>query len=167
VLRLLAAIDGAIGAVLRPVVFAGMAVLIGVITLQVVSRAFFTSVPWTEEAARFLVIWLTFLGAALAYLERRHIAVTVLVDRGPPRWRRTLIVAGLVVICVFMLSMTVLGWQFLQTQGAQRAPALGWRMLHVYLVLPLSAGLMAWLSLTDLARLLISGAEPVQRDMPQ
>ncbi len=166
-MRLLAAIDGAIGAVLRPVVFAGMVVLIGVITLQVVSRVFFTAVPWTEEAARFLVIWLTFLGAALAYHQRRHIAVTVLVERVPPRWRRALLVAGLAVICAFMVSMTVLGWQFLQTQGAQRAPALGWRMMHVYLILPLSAGLMAWLSLIDLARLLVNGAEPVQRDLPQ
>lgn len=166
-MRLLAAIDAAIGAVLRPVMFAGMAALIAVITLQVVSRVFFSSVPWTEEAARFLVIWLTFLGAALAYHQRRHIAVTVLVERVPPRWRRGLLIAGLAVICVFMVSMAILGWQFLQTQGAQRAPALGWRMMHVYLILPLSAGLMAWLSLTDLARLLIAGEEPMQRDMPQ
>ncbi|BBI64903.1 hypothetical protein HSBAA_62090 [Vreelandella sulfidaeris] len=47
-------------AILQPVVFAGMAALIGVITLQIVSRVLFTAVGWTEEVARFLLVWITF-----------------------------------------------------------------------------------------------------------
>ncbi len=61
-LKALAWIDRMLGEVLKPVVFAGMAALICVITLQIVSRLMFTSVSWTEEVARFLLIWITFLG---------------------------------------------------------------------------------------------------------
>ena len=79
-LKALAWIDRMLGEVLKPVVFAGMAALICVITLQIVSRLMFTSVSWTEEVARFLLIWITFLGAALAFQQGRHIAVTLLRD---------------------------------------------------------------------------------------
>ncbi|MDX5433777.1 MAG: TRAP transporter small permease subunit, partial [Halomonas sp.] len=59
--------ERALDAVIQPIVFLGMAALIGVITLQIVSRVFFTAVGWTEEVARFLLIWITFLGATLAF----------------------------------------------------------------------------------------------------
>ena len=47
-LKALEWIDRMVAVILRPVVFAGMIALAAVITLQIVSRVFFTSFAWTE-----------------------------------------------------------------------------------------------------------------------
>ncbi|BBI71452.2 hypothetical protein HAALTHF_13110n [Vreelandella aquamarina] len=84
-LTLLQRIERGLDAIIQPVVFAGMAALIGVITLQIVSRVFFSAVGWTEEVARFLLVWITFLAGTLAFQRGRHIAVSFAVDALPSR----------------------------------------------------------------------------------
>ncbi|KAA5604722.1 TRAP transporter small permease [Roseospira marina] len=148
----LARFDRAVGAVLRPAVFVGMVALTAVITLQIVSRVFFTSVSWTEEVARFLLIWITFLGAALAFQQGRHIAVTVLTDALPPRvFRGTVAVARLVALA-FLVALAVIGYRYMIMQGFQKSPALRLSMSYVYAVMPLASALMALLCLSDLVR---------------
>lgn len=158
-LKALARIDRMVGAVLQPVVFAGMAGLTGVITLQIVSRLFFTSVSWTEEVARFLLIWIAFLGAALAFQQGRHIAVTLLRDRLPSRAGRVLAGAALLVGIAFLVALAVIGWRYTAMQSFQKSPSLRLQMTYVYAVMPLAALVMAGLSAIDLLRLL-AGAPP-------
>ncbi len=57
-----------------------MAVMIIPVTLQIFSR-FFDFIPryiWTEEAARFCLIWLIMLGATIAVRDGTHFDVDVL-----------------------------------------------------------------------------------------
>lgn len=150
----LAWLDRKVGALLKPVVFAGMAGLTAVITLQIVSRVLFTSVSWTEEVARFLLIWITFLGAALAYQQGRHIAVTVLRDNLPPALRRLVTGAAFLVAIVFLLTLAKIGWQYMNMQSFQKSPSMRLSMTYVYAVMPFSALLMAGLSVVDLINLL-------------
>lgn len=142
-----------IDAVMRPVVFAGMAALIAVITLQVVSRVFFTAVGWTEEVARFLLVWITFLGATLAFRHGRHIAVTFVVDALPDRLRRLARMAAMLVVLGFMIALIVIGYRYMQVQSFQKSASLRLSMTWVYAVIPLSAAVMAWYALADLIRL--------------
>ncbi len=153
-LKGLAWLDRLVGTLLKPVVFAGMAGLTAVITLQIVSRVFFTSVGWTEEVARFLLIWITFLGAALAYQQGRHIAVTVLRDNLPPALRRIVSGAAVLVTIVFLLTLAKIGWQYMNMQSFQKSPSLRLSMTYVYAVMPFAALVMAGLSVIDLIRLL-------------
>lgn len=155
--RLLKQIDRAIGAVLGPVVFAGMIALIGVISVQIVSRVFFTSVSWTEEVARFLLIWITFLGAALAYQQGRHIAVTLLCDSLPSGLRRAVTCTGLLVVIAFLVMLAMVGWHYMGLQSFQKSPSLRISMGLVYAVMPVCAVLMAALSALDMFRLLRGG----------
>ena len=175
-LKRLAWIDRMVGEVLKPVVFAGMAALIFVITLQIVSRVFFTSVSWTEEVARFLLIWITFLGAALAFQQGRHIAVTLLHDSLPPLAGRIMSGAAVLVVLAFLISLTKIGWGYMNLQSFQKSPSMRLSMTYVYAVMPLAAVIMAGLSVLDLIRLvtgqplrmpvaevdLISAAQPDQ-----
>ncbi|WP_319517564.1 TRAP transporter small permease [uncultured Martelella sp.] len=162
-LRVLAWIDRALGALLKPVVFAGMAGLSLVITLQIVSRVAFTSVPWTEEVARFLLIWTTFLGATLAFQQGRHIAVSILRDRLPPLPRRIVALAGTLVILAFLVMLAIIGTRYMNVQSFQRSPSLRLSMFWVYAVMPVSAVLMAVLAVIDVVRIL-AGKE--LRDAP-
>ncbi|MGJ8544899.1 MAG: TRAP transporter small permease [Sulfitobacter sp.] len=153
-LKGLAWIDRAVGALLKPVVFAGMAGLIVVITLQIVSRVFFTSVAWTEEVARFLLIWVTFLGAALAFQQGRHIAVSILRDMLPPVLNRIVTGAAVLVTIAFMVSLARIGWQYTGMQSFQKSPSMRLSMSYVYVVMPVAAALMAGLSVIDLLHVL-------------
>lgn len=149
--------ERAIDAVVRPTVFLGMAALIAVITLQIVSRVFFSAVGWTEEIARFLLIWITFLGATLAFQRGRHIAVTFVVDALPLRLRQVARVIAVVVALGFLLALVVIGYRYMLAQSFQRSASLRLSMTYVYTVIPLSAALMAWYALVDLIEILIEG----------
>ncbi|SFU30130.1 TRAP-type C4-dicarboxylate transport system, small permease component [Halomonas korlensis] len=156
-LPLLQRIEQGIDAVTRPVVFLAMAALIGVITLQIISRVFFSAVGWTEEVARFLLVWITFLAATLAYRRRRHIAVTFVVDALPPRIRQASRLLATLVVVAFMISLIVIGYRYMQIQSFQKSASLRLSMTWVYAVMPFCAALMAWTSLVDLVSLVHSG----------
>lgn len=152
-------IDRLLGDILRPVVFAGMAGLTCVITLQIVSRVFFTSFSWTEEVARFLLIWITFLGAALAWQQGRHLAVSLLRDNLPKGPRRIVTAGATLVSIAFLVALTIIGIRYMNAQSFQKSPSLRVSMTYVYAVMPVAAVLMATLSAIDLLRL-IAGRAP-------
>jgi TRAP-type C4-dicarboxylate transport system permease small subunit len=77
--------------------------------LQVVSRyAMDAAFPWTEELARIVLIYLTFIGSIVAFQRREHLKIEIIVhasSQGARRWLR---------VIVDLASMLVLGvvvWQ--------------------------------------------------------
>ena len=154
-LKLLRRIERGLDAIIQPVVFAGMAALIGVITLQIVSRVLFSAVGWTEEVARFLLVWITFLAGTLAFQRGRHIAVTFAVDALPGRLRQIARIAALLVVLAFMVTLIVIGYRYMQVQSFQKSASLRLSMTYVYAVMPICAAIMAWYALVDIIELLL------------
>jgi TRAP-type C4-dicarboxylate transport system permease small subunit len=154
VIALLQKIEQRIDALLQPIVVLGMLALIGVITLQIISRVFFNAVPWTEEIARFLLIWITFLGATLAFQRGRHIAVNLVVDALPQTLARFTKIVACIIILAFMVSLILIGYQYMQVQSFQKSPSLRWSMLYIYAVMPISASLMLLYAVIDLLELI-------------
>lgn len=152
-LRTLRWSERTLDAVIAPVVFTAMAALIGVITLQVVSRVFFTAVGWTEEVARFLLVWITFLAATLAFRRGRHIAVTFVVDALPGLPRRLARIVALLVALGFLAALVTIGMEYMQVQSFQKSASLRLSMTWVYAVIPLAAAIMAWYALVDIVAL--------------
>lgn len=57
-------------------------VLIILATLQILFRyVFMYPLPWTEELARFTLVWVTFLGAASATRRKLHLAVDFFINK--------------------------------------------------------------------------------------
>jgi TRAP-type C4-dicarboxylate transport system permease small subunit len=156
-LKPLKRIERWLDAIIQPVVFAGMAALIGVITLQIVSRVMFSAVGWTEEVARFLLVWITFMAATLAFQRGRHIAVTFAVDALPRRLRQAARIAATLAVLAFMVALVVIGYRYMQVQSFQNSASLRLSMTYVYAVIPLSAAVMGWYALVDLLELLLDG----------
>ena len=154
-LKALQRVEGVIGAVLERIAFAGIVALIGVMSLQIVSRLFFTATSWSEETARYLLIWLTFLGACLAFQRGRHIAVTVIADRLPPPAPRITRAFVALVTLTFMITLAKVGYEYMDLQSYQRSAALQIPMSSVYVIMPLSAGIMAFMALIDLLEALV------------
>ncbi|RCV93557.1 TRAP transporter small permease [Vreelandella rituensis] len=136
-----------------------MAALIGVITLQIISRVLFSAVGWTEEVARFLLVWITFLGATLAFQRGRHIAVTFAVDALPGRLRQVARIAATLIVLAFMVALVVIGYRYMQVQSFQKSASMRLSMTYVYAVIPLSAALMGWYALVDLLELWVDGEQ--------
>ena len=54
-------------------------------TAQIIFRTWFTSLSWSEEATRYLLIWSTFLGATCVYRHSGNIAITFVQDLFPEK----------------------------------------------------------------------------------
>jgi TRAP-type C4-dicarboxylate transport system permease small subunit len=110
---------------------------------QVVSRYVFGRTPaWTEEAARYLAIWVVLLTSALAIEFGEHIAVDLLLTRLPRRVRLLTTSVGWVGILLFLVVFTYESFQLLGVAAGQVTPGLGIPMVWIYAILPLAGSCM-------------------------
>jgi TRAP-type C4-dicarboxylate transport system permease small subunit len=97
---------------------------------------------WTEELARILLIWTSFLGASLAFGHKAHLGLDYLSQNLCPEARRWMSLSSNLVVLAFALVVLVIGgWKLVQHtfEMEQRMMALPFLMKgHVYLVVPLS-----------------------------
>ena len=68
-----------------------MAAMVIDVTWQIFTR-FLTDTPssWSEELARFLLIWIGLLGAVWAYRTRAHLGLSYLVEKQSPERQKQL-----------------------------------------------------------------------------
>ncbi|MDH2998426.1 C4-dicarboxylate ABC transporter permease [Pasteurellaceae bacterium LFhippo2] len=76
----------------------------------VLRYGFHSSINVTEEVSRYLFVWLTFLGAILAFGGNQHVKVTMLTDRLSPTKRDILSIVtdGLMLFCCYLIIQG--GW---------------------------------------------------------
>lgn len=124
-----------------------LGVAIGVMAVsmvwQVIGRYVFSHAPgWTEEASRFLMLWVTMLGAAAALRSGAHLSVTSLVDALPPRalaWALALRDAALVAAAGLLAWY---GFLFARLNATQESAAMELPMTLPYAALPVGAVLI-------------------------
>ncbi|MGX2967022.1 TRAP transporter small permease [Ursidibacter sp. B-7004-1] len=74
--------------------------------LNVVLRyGFNSSINITEEVSRYLFVWLTFLGAILAFNDNQHVSVSILTDKLSPIKRNLLklVTDSTVLYCCYLI----------------------------------------------------------------
>jgi TRAP-type transport system small permease protein len=115
------------------------------VTLQIFSR-FFEFIPmyiWTEEVARFCLIWLIMLGATIAVRDGTHFDVDVLPS---PKTARGKAIARLIIhVSIFMVALifAVFGIRFTQFGYIQHSEMTGINMATLYVAWPLAG--VVWL----------------------
>jgi TRAP-type C4-dicarboxylate transport system permease small subunit len=115
----------------------------GLVLVQVVLRYVFRApLIWVEEAAIFLMIWMTFVGAGVALRRGAHVAMTVLRDRFAARLSRLILLVSHLAVLAFLLIVLWQAWILAMSVEGQRSPALGVPMVWPYLIIPLGAGFM-------------------------
>ncbi|OGB93553.1 MAG: hypothetical protein A3H39_16865 [candidate division NC10 bacterium RIFCSPLOWO2_02_FULL_66_22] len=139
----LSAVQRGISGLVRWIIIVLMLVMMVTVSLQIVFRYVF-NIPlgWSEEMARFAFVWVSFIGASALMRAREHINVTVFLDRFPPRLQAVAVFIANVgaVICVYFFLVG--GIALTTNEWAQLAPATEIPMGWVYLVIPVSSGLM-------------------------
>jgi TRAP-type C4-dicarboxylate transport system permease small subunit len=113
--------------------------LLGVFFRYVVQDA----LTWTEETARYLMIWMGFVATGLALREGGHIAVEFLPERLPPAARRATLTVVRLLGVAFLVAVIGAGWMLLVRVSGQRTPVLGISMLWPYLAIPVGCLLTA------------------------
>lgn len=98
------------------------------------------AVPWTEEATRYLGIWMVFMGAAAAVAQGSHIAVTVLVERLPQTLRRSAALLATSMALLFNLIVFLGSLQLIQLNWEQEAATFPVSVAVLYLAVAVSAG---------------------------
>ena len=124
------------------------------ITMQIVFRVFFNALSWSEEAARYLLVWSTFLGASMAYKRGMHIAVTFLIEVFPPAARKILQIISHLLAAVFFVIIIIYGVKYMQMQSTQVSASLRLPMKYVYLIIPFSGAVMGLHAVTKILEVL-------------
>jgi TRAP-type C4-dicarboxylate transport system permease small subunit len=121
------------------------ALMVSVVLLGVFTRYFLNDpLAWTEEAARYTLIWLSWLGGGLALRRGAHIAVEFLLDALPSAPMRAVLFAGRVA-AIFFLSICVwYGLVLVQRVSFQSTIALGISMQLPYASVPVGSLLMIY-----------------------
>ncbi|WP_144300035.1 TRAP transporter small permease [Elioraea rosea] len=112
-LRWLERVNGLIARILCVLVSIAIGVLVIPVSLQVFSR-FTALIPhyiWTEEMARFLLVWAIMLGAMLCVREGNHFVVDVWPDMRP-RARAALDLFANLCVGIFAAVLLWWGWEF-------------------------------------------------------
>ena len=145
---------------LEAVVLAGLVLAMTAATLaQVVARyAFNDPLIWSEEAARYLFVWVSLIGAALAMREGTHYVLDALLARLPRAGRLAARVAAFAVSAGFLAILLRTGISETAQASLQDSATLPIGMALPYAAIPVGAALMLFHLLAGLFR------EPLPRD---
>ncbi len=123
----------AIGKVIEVSIVLLLVGMTGMVFLNVVLRYGFNSgLVMSEELSRFFFVWLTFIGAVLAFAEHGHLGVETMVRMFGRRGR---------IICMFLSNLLILlcvavlfwgSWLQAPINATMRSPVAGMPLAYVY-----------------------------------
>jgi TRAP-type C4-dicarboxylate transport system permease small subunit len=140
--RVLKIVD-AVNTVVKYAVALMMGLMALLVIIQVLNRSFLNfPLHWLEEVTRYLMIYVVFLGSSLAVRQKKMIAIEVLPQQLPERWRKVLLIGVLLLSIVFYVLMVRLGIQILGRVQAQVSAGTGMSMAIPYAAIPIGGVLL-------------------------
>ncbi len=141
-----------------------MVIIVIVVCWQVFSR-FILEFPssYTDELSRFLLIWITMLGASYASGRNSHLAIDILQGKLKGKSRGKLQILIQLFILIFSISVLVVGGSYLvwiTFSLRQISAALGLPMGWVYISIPVSGILVSFFSLNSIRGLISKPSKP-------
>ena len=139
-----------------------LALLMGIMTLDVLWGVFTryamgNQSGWSEELARFLLIWIGILGAAYAAGQDMHLSIELLMPKLQKKSQIRLKLLISFLIAAFAFTVMVIGGgrlMYITQELGQLSPALRVPMAVVYSVAPLSGILVIYYKASDVVTLL-------------
>ena len=136
-------IFNALGKVLNFVIFILMALIVIIVFTNVICRYFIGSaIAWSEEVSRFMLIWLSFLGAILAYIRDEHLGLDIVVKKLSVK---AAAIVGIItdLLIVYALWLIISGGYSLAQQSMDwLSPATSTPYGYVYLAVPICGWVM-------------------------
>jgi len=127
----------------QAVIVTMMSIMVALVFTNVVTRYLFNnSIIWAEELSQYLMVWIAFLGAGLALREGRHVAVEMLQDKLPQRFRRNVRGVVAILMAAMFLTVAILGFRFAHFAMEQETPVMNISLAIPYLCVPIGALLL-------------------------
>ncbi|MEW6261620.1 MAG: TRAP transporter small permease [Thermodesulfobacteriota bacterium] len=124
-------------------VIVAAAIIVGAVTIEVILRYVFGgSLVFTEELTRYVMVWIVFLGSALAIRDNTHIGIDVVVKRLGPKPRAGARLTAHLLTLLFLAALTVEGFRILPRQLEQTCITMDVPILYFYLAIPVGGVLM-------------------------
>jgi TRAP-type C4-dicarboxylate transport system permease small subunit len=134
------------------------ALMLAVVLLQIVLRYVFNApLVWSDEAAQYLFVWVSFMGWTMASRRRIHIGIGVVIDRLPAPLRRALHALWCVLQVAFALILLVVGVMITRAQADVKMVSIDFAFWPVYVVVPLAAVFLVAYALRDLVVIVTRG----------
>ncbi|MBL3656226.1 TRAP transporter small permease [Fulvivirga sediminis] len=131
-----------------------MVVMVLDVLWQVFSRYILVSPSsFTDELARFLLIWIGVLGAAYASGQGSHLAINLLSDKLNEKQQVRLKVLQNLLICIFAFTAMILGGGrlvYITYMLSQNSPALNIPLFVIYAIIPISGVLILIYKLAEI-----------------
>jgi len=108
---------------------------------------------FTDELARYLMIWIGVLGAAYVSGKNMHVAINVLPEKFSESTQKKIAFFVNFLIIVFVFSALIIGGirlVYISYTLGQHSPSLQIPLAVVYLVLPLSGVLILYYKISDI-----------------
>lgn len=120
-----------------------MAAMVVVITAQVWYRFILNNpLSWSEEAGRYLFVWISFIGAAAGVRYQVHLGIDLMEKMLPEKAHRAAVVIVNLIIQIFLLVIIYWGFKILGIIKFQQSPSIHLSMRYPYMAVPVGAILM-------------------------
>lgn len=117
-----------------------MAGMVVVIAAQVWYRFVLNDpLDWSEEAGRYLFVWISFMGAAAGVRYHVHLGIDIIQKLSSPATYRVVVILVNLIIQIFLLVVIYWGFKILAIIRFQTSPSMGISMLYPYLAVPMGS----------------------------
>lgn len=127
---------------------------------QITARNLFaTSFEPLEELSRYLLVWVTFLGAALTYKADGHMGVLFFINSLPKKLEKKTVILANIMSLVFFIFLVYYGYKMASLTMGQESMQMRIPMGIVYSVIPLSGAIMILHAMCKLYKLFTPSRE--------
>ena len=135
-------IDKVINKILRFIVIIMLSVMSVVVIAQVLFRIVHLSIPWSEELSKYLLIWSTFLGAAICIRKGSLVGLEFLKNSMSEEKQKILQTILNLIVCAMLLFLINVGFWAVRRVWFQITPVLKLSMGLMYAAIPIGSVFM-------------------------
>ena len=107
--------------------------MVVVVFLQVIFRfVLHNSLSWSEEFARYIMIWLSFLGISIGVKKKAHIGVEIFANLLKGKAKKALLIFSYLFSFIFFSILIYYGYKILGITKMQVSPSMGISMAIPY-----------------------------------
>lgn len=120
-----------------------MAGMVVIVSAQVWYRFVLNNpLSWSEEAGRYLFVWISFMGAAAGVRYQVHLGIDLMEKFLSSRAYRCVVVLINVIIQLFLLMIIFYGFKILGIVRVQESPSMNMPMMYPYMAVPVGGVFM-------------------------
>ena len=135
-------IDKVSNNILRFIVIIMLSVMSVVVFAQVLFRIVHLSIPWSEELSKYLLIWSTFLGAAICIRKGSLVGLEFLKNSMSEEKQKILQTILNLIVCAMLLFLINVGFWAVRRVWFQITPVLKLSMGLMYAAIPIGSVFM-------------------------